>query len=365
MSILKTKLPKYLKELAAVYERQGEPYKHSVIANCRWAIRECTHYDNLDGGMDGHTIILFAPIEFLASIKISERNDHAREIASDLRDLSTAQSEFVAGLHIEAEDEEDPEYQGATPLSDRPVINPDSLSIWKPGLARVFISHRDKHKAKVQELGNALEAYGMSCFVAHETIPADEEWQKTIVNGLETMELMVAVLTDDFHESVFCMQEVGYALGRSVPVISLKVGSSDPVGFTSHKQAQRGSLDEPLKAAKSLFPIIGDRLRRLERLNDVLVNSFCDAQDWYDARERFDRIKSQVERLTPDQTAKIVASYASNDQLHNAIYLNNNAKRLVKYMNSATDGDWIIERTVLKDATKKNSYDDLDEDIPF
>lgn len=38
--------------------------------------------------------------------------------------------------------------------------------------------------------------------VAHETIPANEEWRKVIVSGLETMEIMVLFLTDDFPESV-------------------------------------------------------------------------------------------------------------------------------------------------------------------
>lgn len=365
MSVLATKIPKYLRQLAVVYEKHLDKFKCEVITQGRWFVRQETHWDNLDGGMHGHTVVLFAPLESLATIRPAKQRQFAREIRTDLAELNSVTDEFIGEVVIEAEDDEDPECQTATPFTERPAVDPESVGIWKHGLARIFISHRDKHKAKVKDLADALETYGMACFVAHETIPADEEWQKTILKGLETMEVMIAVITDDFSDSVYCMQEVGFALGRSVPVISLKVGASDPVGFTSHKQAQRGSLDAPLKAAKNLFQLIGDRLRRLDRLTDVLVASFCDAQDWHDARDRFDRLKSHVKSLNSSQVDQIVAAYAANDQLHNAIYLDNQANRLVKYMNSATDGIWKIEGNALKNTLISNSYDDLDEDIPF
>ncbi len=364
MSVLRTKMPKYLKQLAAVYERKKDSTRHGLIANGRWELREGVDFDNYNEST-GHSLVLFAPMEALAEIEPDDLTILSNAIQADIQRISTAQNEHVHDVLLEAEDENDPEYQGATPFSDKPTVNPDHVSIWKPGLARIFISHRDGEKARVQNLADALEGYGMSCFVAHETIPADEEWQKVIEDGLDTMELMVAVVTDDFHDSVYCMQEVGYALGRGVPVISLKVGKKDPRGFISKKQAQKGSLDNPIKAAKDLFPTIGDRLRRLERLNDILVNSFCGAQDWSDARSRFERLKSHVEKLTQEQVSKIVAAFAKNDQLYRAAYLVNHHRRLIKYLDSATDGSWVIKDRKLVDQNTKGGYDDLDDDVPF
>lgn len=364
MSLLASKLPKYLRQLAAVYEKSRDTYKRDVIRQGKWFLRPNTHLAGYDGEMEGHTVVLFAPLETVATIKPSKQSEAARQINSDLAELNSVSNEFIGSVVIEADDESDPECQAATGFAQRPPIDPDSVTIWKPGLARVFLSHRDNEKVRVQELADALEGYGMSCFVAHETIPADEDWQKVIVSGLETMELMIAIITDDFHESVYCMQEVGYALGRAIPVISLKVGKCHPLGFTSHKQAQKGWLDEPSKSAKSLFSLIGDRLRRLERLNDVLITSFCEAKDWHDARDRFERMKAHVEKLTAEQVMQIVSAYGSNDQLYNAIYLDNNANRLAKYMNKTTGGDWKIEGTKLFDQAALPD-DDLDDDIPF
>lgn len=363
MSMLRTKLPKYLKELVAVYGRQKQSFKRDVVTHCRWSMRENTEYDRWNGGMDGHTVVLFAPLDIIATVTFAERNKIALEMRDDLRELATTETEYFAAVYIEADDESDPEYQAATPYAARPVIEPDSLSIWQQGLARVFMSHRDAEKMRVQMLADALSDYGMSCFVAHSTIPADEEWQKVIVSGLETMEVMVAIVTDDFHQSVYCMQEVGYALGRGIPVISLKVDNADPLGFIAHKQALRGSLNQPLVAARHLFPLIGERLRQIERFNEVLIKSFCEAPDYTEAKSRFERMTANVKKLSNEQAQQIIEAFSENNQLHNAGYLTSRYQRLIQFMNRAAGGYWQVEGRELRDTTA-SVQDDLD-DFPF
>lgn len=363
MSFLRNKLPKYLKELEAVYEQHNERFKSDLIRRCRWHLRENTDHDNWNGGMDGHTVILFVPLQTLAGVTFAERKSIAGEIRDDLREVENAETEFFSALHIEADDESDPEYQAATPFFARRTVNPDNLSIWKTGLARVFLSHRDREKARVQSLADALEDYGASCFVAHDTIPADEEWQKVILDGLETMELMVAIVTDDFHESIYCMQEVGFALGRGIPVISLKVGRAAPAGFVAHKQGLRASLDEPFAAAQKLFPLIGERLSQTERFNEVLISSFCEAPDYTEAKNRFERMKANAGSLSADQAQLIAKAFFKNDQLHNSGHLTSRYRRLVNYMNAATEGSWEIDGRKLINKLP-TPPDDLD-DIPF
>lgn len=231
MSVLKGKLPKYLRQLAAVYDREESTYRRDVITHGKWHLREGVEHDNWNGGMDGHVVLLFAPLTIVSQVSIGDQSRYASSILEDLRNLSSTADEYFAGVIIEVEDESDPECRDATPFSERVVADPANLEIWKPGLARVFMSHRDRVKVEVQQIAEAMEAHGMSCFVAHETIPDDEDWQKVILDGLDTMEIMVAVTTDDFSQSPYCMQEVGYTLGRGIPVISLKIEGRDPSGF--------------------------------------------------------------------------------------------------------------------------------------
>lgn len=363
MSVLKGKLPKYLRQLAAVYDREKSTYRRDVITHGKWHLREGVEHDNWNGGMDGHVVLLFAPLTVVSQVSVGDQSSYASSILEDLRNLSSTADEYFAGVIIEVEDGSDPECREAIPFSERVLTDPANLEIWKPGLARVFMSYRDRVKVEVQQIADAMETYGMSCFVAHETIPDDEDWQKVILDGLDTMEIMVAITTDDFSQSPYCMQEVGYALGRSIPVISLKIEGRDPSGFIAHKQAARGSLNAPITAAQKLAPLLSKRLRALDRYKSILINSFCHSPSFNEAKSRFERVKSNVSELTEAQAAQISQGFGDSVQLNQSIYLTNQYQRLTSYMKSATKSDWKIEVNQLVE-DKPGPYDDL-ADIPF
>lgn len=240
-NVLPIKVSQYLVRLHMTYAKRGENDLRDVIAASRYYIREDSAYDNWNGGMSGHDVVFFLPLHEMAKIDVEQQS----EVASGIKDLlqkmgEAIEDEFFNNVSFELIDENDAECQQAVPFSQSPPVNPDTLSFWKPGLARVFISHRDAHKVEARHLSEALEDYGMSCFVAHDTIQPMSEWRAEIMKGLQTMEVMLIFLTDDLAESMWCHQEVGFALGKGVPIISLKLGHVDPPGFISHVQAQRG-----------------------------------------------------------------------------------------------------------------------------
>lgn len=101
---------------------------------------------------------------------------------------------------------------------------------------RLFISHISKDKDKAMRLREALAAYAISGFVAHEDIHPTALWEQEIERALHAMDAMVAVHTVGFSKSFWTQQEVGFALGRGVKVISFKIGE-DPTGFISKRQA--------------------------------------------------------------------------------------------------------------------------------
>lgn len=171
------------------------------------------------------------------------------------------------------------------------------------------------------------------------------------MNGLETMEVMLAFLTDDFHESIWTMQEVGYALGKGIPCISLKLERRDPPGFISHTQALRGSLTNLHGAAARVAALLAGALNKHDRLQAALVTSFAQAPSFTDAMARFDRMASVVERLTEAELATIVQAYRKNDQLHGCIYLTHPKKdRLRTFLQKTTDHLFKIEgRTIVQE----------------
>jgi hypothetical protein len=101
---------------------------------------------------------------------------------------------------------------------------------------RLFISHLAKHKDRAIRLKDCLVPYEISGFVAHEDIRPTLEWQLEIERALNTMDAFLAIHTVGFKDSFWAQQEVGFALGRRVKIISFKM-DEDPTGFISKHQA--------------------------------------------------------------------------------------------------------------------------------
>ena len=219
--------------------------------------------------------------------------------------------------------------------------------IWKDGMMRLFISHRDKYKRQARELADELEGYGISSFVAHESIEPARPWQAEIMHGLETMQAVLAFVTDDFAESDFCNQEVGFALGRRVPVVSIKLEVADPPGFISGLQALRGSISNPASDAGQVFKLVADALGQGEKVTDGLLAAFVAAPSYIDAKARFERLDSVVTRLSDLQVRRLVAGFNENDQLHGSGYFSNSPFRITRFLKKVSGKSYEIRERLL------------------
>lgn len=108
---------------------------------------------------------------------------------------------------------------------------------WRDSTAfRLFISHISNEKDKATRLKDCLAPMQIAGFVAHEDIHPTLEWQGEIERALHTMDAFVAIHTPGFSQSYWTQQEVGFAVGKGVKIISLRMGE-DPTGFISKHQA--------------------------------------------------------------------------------------------------------------------------------
>lgn len=105
-----------------------------------------------------------------------------------------------------------------------------SADFWIDGYLKVFVSHLSSNRTRMSSLKVGLANWGISAFIAHEDIEASREWRDEVEAGLESMDVLVAVVEPGFKESDWCVQEVGFALGRKIDIIPLRAGL-DPFGF--------------------------------------------------------------------------------------------------------------------------------------
>src|ERR1700710_268345 len=104
----------------------------------------------------------------------------------------------------------------------KPALMGVEPKFWIKGCFKVFISHLSAQQAFAGQLQNELRDFGLSCFVAHKDVEPTTEWQTEIETALATADSMVALLHPDFHKSKWTDQEIGYAMGRDIPIFAVK-----------------------------------------------------------------------------------------------------------------------------------------------
>jgi hypothetical protein len=143
---------------------------------------------------------------------------------------------------------------------------------------RLFISHISENKDRATRLRDCLVPFAVSGFVAHEDIVPTLEWQSEIERALQTMEAFVAIHTPGFSKSNWTQQEVGFAVGRRVPIISLQMGEL-PTGFLLKNQAlaRRGRTAD--QVAAEIDQLLTSDPRTVDRLREAKNHFSSDKMD--------------------------------------------------------------------------------------
>jgi len=225
-------IDRYLATLSKFYAKEGRKRLQEIVVNSQIRIHTGWSYDNWNGGTYGHALYFVIP-ETLYLSTVNQKAELQSQIKEGLNKIHDIQNEYIEEVFFEMEVTDDHDWRKESELliSNKRDIPPSvTKRIWDNDCFRVFLSHKAEVKKEAAILKDKLKFYGISCFVAHEDIHPTKEWQNEIENALHTMDSFVALLTEEFHDSLWTDQEVGFAFGRGVPIISVKLGK-DPYGF--------------------------------------------------------------------------------------------------------------------------------------
>jgi nucleoside 2-deoxyribosyltransferase len=164
----------------------------------------------------------------------------------------------------------------------KPGIDPP---FWRPRMFRLFVSHLASERKLAGQLQEALLPHGISAFVAHNDIEPTLEWQSQIEAALSTADSLLALLHPKFHESKWTDQEIGFAMGRGLPVFAVRFGQ-DPYGFIGRFQAFTGGGRTPAEMAQELFDAYRKNKQTQKRLAEVLVTLFEESTSFAFAKTR-------------------------------------------------------------------------------
>jgi hypothetical protein len=246
----------YLGLLSKVYVREGSQTKLAILVNARVSVVEGWNYDNWNGGTTGHALFLALPPDLFVDC-VGQKDVLQAELVQDINRIHNIRNESIDAVFLEAQPIDDTNWRhdSGVLLGSAKKVPPSATErIWGATGYRVFLSHKTEAKRETAELKSKLQVFGVSSFVAHEDILPTKAWQDEIESALASMDAFVAILTEGFHDSLWTDQEVGFALGRGVPIIALRFGR-DPYGFIGKFQALSCDWDTAaVEVVKLLMP---------------------------------------------------------------------------------------------------------------
>ncbi len=190
---------------------------------------------------------------------------------------------------------------------------PIETPYWQEGTLKVFLSHLSSERKQAADLQKALGKYGMSCFVAHNDIHPTREWQTEIEIALATCELLVALIHPEFINSQWCDQEIGYALGRGIPVFTVRCGA-DPHGFVSRFQSFNGKGKQQIQIAQELFDAAIRHKELQTKMADVLIELFVNSGSFAAAKARVENLE-KITVWDPSYSKRLTKAVEDNSQI--------------------------------------------------
>jgi len=314
-------IERYLATLSILYEQDGKQQLQEIIVNAHLRIHEGWSYDNWNGGISGHAVFLSIPTE-LFSKTAKNKDDIQNQIKDDLNKVNHVQNEFIDQVYVELEEAEDQEWRKESGLliAAKKIVPSDVVErIWGSDSFRVFLSHRSNVKVETANLKTQLQLFGISGFVAHEDIHPTKAWQDEIENALGSMDCLVALMTQDFHESEWTDQEVGFAFGRGVPIIAVRLGRN-PYGFIGKFQALPSTWET---AAVDIAKILINN----DRMFSAYVQAVRKCPNW-DSGNILAKVLTSIEKLTEQQIDALVTAYNEHSEIHGSFGFNGSKPRL-------------------------------------
>jgi TIR domain len=168
------------------------------------------------------------------------------------------------------------------------------------------LSHKWEVRKETAQLKEKLGLFGISAFVAHEDIRPTRKWQDEIENALHSMDAFAALMTQDFYDSDWTDQEVGFALARGVPVIAVQLGRV-PYGFLGKFQALRAGWDD---AAEGIVKL----LMKHDRMFSAYIQALRRCPSW-DCGNVLARALPGIESATDQQIDELVAAANENTEV--------------------------------------------------
>ncbi len=325
--------------LSDYYVQKGNKKLQGFIVNARYYLLEGWDYATYGEGSWGHELHFVVPMQVYLQF-VDELRSLLSELLRDVNKFVPAlANEHISGVVIEMEEEQQQpdwrEKSGVLLKAGASSFIParEAPAFWERGFFHLFLSHKSEYKVETASLKESLRTYGITAFVAHEDIEPTKEWLHEIEKALNTMDALTALLTERFAESSWTDQEVGFAVGRHIPIIPIRLGK-DPYGFMGKIQAIAGIGKTAKALAQDIFETLFNYSLTRERAIQGLVTAFEQAERYPHASMLFGYL-CQLDRVMPNIVERLERAWETNPCLQKAYKVKAGMPDLLRRLRSA------------------------------
>lgn len=181
----------------------------------------------------------------------------------------------------------------------------------------VFISYVTSEKLIGARARNVVKALGFETFMAHEDIDVSRAWQREILRNLKEADAFIAILSREYLQRPFCMQEAGIAMylreTREIPVIPLSIDETVSPGFMSEVQSVRIDPNSIVLPSALITRPLADRYPA--KTIDGMIKRLAVSSSYRNAEYNFGQLHHYRSQLTDEQGAQLLKVSANNGQI--------------------------------------------------
>lgn len=183
---------------------------------------------------------------------------------------------------------------------------------------RIFVSYSSSDRWLAAKLSNEMRGLLVDVFLAHDDIEGGTPWRERLRAELEGCDMLIALITPNFHKSEYTEQEVGAAWILKKPVLSVCTSGEVPHGFISEIQKEKYDTEEYKTASRILKFALSykyDKESPIDELIEILhvSSSFAISNCLVD-------LLTRMKPFTTEQIKNIISAGDENIQVRGAFH---------------------------------------------
>lgn len=178
-----------------------------------------------------------------------------------------------------------------------------------------FLSYQTADRLAARQLKDLLDKIGIASFLAHEDIGVSEEWRLRILEEIGKADLFICLLSKNYFESHWCVQESGIAAFRQgISIIPLSLDGTNPRGFISNYQSVKVNPDRITPS-----DIITGILKYNKTVGvNLLLDRIARSSSYRDADANFESVLPYISEMSEEQIKMLLERSAENNQIYAA-----------------------------------------------